>query len=125
MPTIEDVARQSLAERLGRMEHTADDLAAAIRGQSEVALSRRPDGKNWAAKEVICHLRDTEEVFLVRFDAILVNDEPKVYWAAKRSARFDDGATNRWRSCGGSRPRSSSADVSIRRGASRSIASSR
>ena len=78
MPTIDDVARQPLAQRLARMERTADDLAAAIRGQSEDALSRRPDKKNWAAKEVICHLRDTEEVFLVRFDAILVNDEPKV-----------------------------------------------
>ena len=79
MPTIEDVARQTLAQRLGRMERTADDLAAAIRGQREATLARRPDGKNWAATEVICHLRDTEEVVvLVRFEAILANDEPKV-----------------------------------------------
>jgi len=125
MLTIEDVARQPLAQRLCRMGRTADDLAAAIRGQSEVALSRRPNGKNWAAKEITCHLHDTEEVFLVRFEAILTNDEPKVCWAAKRSLRFADGATNRWGSCGDSRPRNSSADASIRRGASRAIASSR
>jgi hypothetical protein len=38
MPTLEDVAKQSLEERLSRMSRTADDLAAAIRGQSEAVL---------------------------------------------------------------------------------------
>jgi hypothetical protein len=32
-----------------------------IKGQSDGVLSRRPDAKNWAAKEIVCHLRDTEE----------------------------------------------------------------
>ncbi len=40
---------------------------------------RRPDSKNWAANEVICHLRDIEEVYFVRIHAILLNDEPKIY----------------------------------------------
>ena len=66
MPTREEVAKQPLEQRLGRMSRTAEDLAAAIRGQSEAALVRRPDGKNWAANEVICHLRDIEEVYFVR-----------------------------------------------------------
>jgi hypothetical protein len=63
MPTLEEVAKQPLEQRLGRMSRTAEDLAAAIRGQSEAALVRRPDSKNWAANEVICHLRDIEEVY--------------------------------------------------------------
>jgi len=79
MPTLEEVAKQPLEQRLGRMSRTADDLAAAIGGQSEAALVRRPDGKNWAANEVICHLRDIEEVYFVRFHAMLSNDDPKIY----------------------------------------------
>ena len=79
MPTLEEVDKQSLEQRLGRMSGTAEDLAATIRGQSEAALVRRPDSKNWAANEVICHLRDIEEVYFVRIHAILLNDEPKIY----------------------------------------------
>ena len=79
MPTLEEVAKQPLEQRLGRMSRTADDLAAAIRSQSEAILTRRPDGKNWAANEVICHLRDIEEVYFVRSHTILANDDPKLY----------------------------------------------
>ena len=79
MPTMEEVAKQPFEQRLGRMARTADDLAAAIRGQSEAALIRRPDGKNWAANEVICHLRDIEEVYFVRIHTMLANDDPKIY----------------------------------------------
>ena len=77
MPTMEEVAKQPLEQRLGRMVRTADDLAAAIHGQREAALVRRPDAKSWAAKEVICHLRDTEELFMARFDMIATREEPK------------------------------------------------
>ena len=79
MPTLEEVAKQTLEQRLDRMSRTVADLDAAIRGQSEAALVRRPDGKNWAANEIICHLRDSEEVFFARFHVILSNDEPKLY----------------------------------------------
>lgn len=40
-------------------------------------LSRRPAPLSWAAKEVICHLRDIEEPFLLRFRTRLAMDEPK------------------------------------------------
>ena len=70
------------------MARTPDELAAAIRDQTDAMLSRRPDAKNWAAKEVICHLRDTEEAFFFRFHAIIENDEPKMY--------FDPGAADRF-----------------------------
>jgi uncharacterized damage-inducible protein DinB len=77
MPTMEEYAKQPVAERLARLDRTADELAAAIHAQSEAVLARRPDAKNWAAKEVVCHLRDTEELFQQRFGLILANDEPK------------------------------------------------
>jgi hypothetical protein len=53
MPTIEDYAKQPREQRMRRLTRTGDDLAAAIEGQSDAVLSRRPDDKNWAAKEVI------------------------------------------------------------------------
>jgi len=34
-------------------------------------MARRPDGKNWAPKEIVCHLRVTEEAFARRFEQIL------------------------------------------------------
>ena len=57
-----------------RLARTADELAGAITGQRDAVLSRRPDAKNWAAKEVVCHLRDSEGVFAARFEQILAMD---------------------------------------------------
>jgi uncharacterized damage-inducible protein DinB len=96
MPTMEEVARQPREQRLARLARTVDDLAAAIRGQAEAVLSRRPDAKNWAAKEVVCHLRDTEELFMERFQMILAMDEPKLSglnpdrWAEERQYLRND-----------------------------------
>jgi len=45
----------------------------------DVVLARRPDAKNWAPKEVVCHLRDAEEAFNTRFEQILAMDtDPKL-----------------------------------------------
>jgi DinB superfamily len=88
MLTIAEVGKQSLEQRLDRMSRTADDLAGEIRGQTEAVLVRRPDGKNWAANEVICHLRDIEEVYFVRFHAMLANDDPKLYADPSAADRF-------------------------------------
>jgi hypothetical protein len=76
----------TLEEQLARMERTADDVAAAIRGTAESALSKRPDGRNWCAKEIVCHLRDTEELFLGFFQAMLDMDEPA----------YSGGEPDRW-----------------------------
>src|SRR5438874_5763185 len=78
MPTLEEYAKQTREERMSRLQRTPDELAAAVRGQSEATLSRRPDAKNWAAKEVLCHLRDTEETFLQRFETIVAADNPRL-----------------------------------------------
>jgi hypothetical protein len=78
MPTMEDVAKMSVEDQLGRMGRTAEDLAAAIKGRSEAVLSRRPDEKNWAPTEVICHLRDAEETFMARFQSMMAMTDPKL-----------------------------------------------
>lgn len=77
MATREEYAKQPLEQRLERIERTPGELVALIHGQSDVVLSRRPDGKNWAAKEVVCHLRDIEEMFMMRFQTMLAMENPK------------------------------------------------
>jgi len=74
MSTMEEYAGQPREQRMVRLTRTADELAAAIKGQSDGVLSRRPDAKNWAAKEIVCHLRDTEEVFAARIEQVRVMD---------------------------------------------------
>jgi uncharacterized damage-inducible protein DinB len=78
VPPMDEVAKWSREERLARLARTADELAAAIAGQPEGVLARRPDAKNWAAKEVVCHLRDAEEAFTGRFQLIATIEEPKL-----------------------------------------------
>ncbi len=98
MPTLEEYAKQPRAQRMQRLTRTADELAAATRGQSDAALSRRPDAKNWAAKEVVCHLRDTEEGFMSRFATIMAADNPPLSapepdrWAEERQYLRNDTA---------------------------------
>src|SRR5499426_2675687 len=67
----------TLDEQLARMERTVNDFAAAAKGVSDATLSKRPDDRNWSAREVVCHVRDTEESFMARFQTILTMDEPK------------------------------------------------
>jgi hypothetical protein len=76
MTTRMEYARQPVARCVERMKRTADEVTAAISGQSDVSLSRRPGPASWAAKEVVCHLRDIEELFMLRFRAMLALDEP-------------------------------------------------
>ena len=74
-------------DSLARLARTPDDLAAAIAGADDAALSRRPSAHAWSAKEIVCHVRDSEEPFLAFFQAMLDLDEP----------RYDDGsAPERW-----------------------------
>src|SRR5437867_3632986 len=60
----------SIEEQLARLERTADDFAKAIVGVAEADVSRRPDEKNWSAKEVVCQVRGAEESLMARFQTI-------------------------------------------------------
>ena len=84
MPTAKEHAARPLAERLERLARTPDELAAALGSRSDPELSRRPDGTNWSAKEIVCHLRDIEELCVLRFRMMLAMDEPKVLAAGAR-----------------------------------------
>jgi len=99
MATMEEYAKQPMDQRLKRLERTADELSAAIPGQSAAALAKRPDEENWAGVEVICHLRDVEESFGGRFQMFLAMDDVKLLpadvnrWAVDRQyLRCDAGA---------------------------------
>jgi uncharacterized damage-inducible protein DinB len=93
---MEDYAKQPHEQRIKRLERTADELTAALRGQSDAALSKRPDAKSWAAKEVVCHLRDTEEFFMLRFATLMAVDNPPLVppdpdrWADERQYLRND-----------------------------------
>lgn len=99
---MEEPTRPPLEQSSRRIARTADDLAAAIRGQGEAALVRRPDATSWAAKEIVCHLRDTEELFLLRLEVIAALDEPIIPAAgmgARAMSLKPDGqpaAPDRW-----------------------------
>ena len=77
MPTRQDYVQDPLEKRLERLKRTPNDLETAIQGQPEALLSRRPEPKNWGPKEVIYHLRDIEEQFILSFRSMLAMDEPK------------------------------------------------
>lgn len=99
MPTMEEYAAQPVEQRMQRLARTADELADAIRGHGDDALARRPDARNWAPTEVICHLRDAEESFLGRFQLALAMDDPRFLaadpdrWAEDRQYLRSDPRT--------------------------------
>jgi hypothetical protein len=61
-----------------RLARTPDDLAAAVEGRNDTALSRR-GGDGWSAKDVICHLRDVEELSMLRYHLMLAVEDPAVF----------------------------------------------
>lgn len=79
MPDRDEWLKQPLEQRLQRMARAADEIATATHGRSDAELSRRPAPTSWAAKEVVCHLRDIEELVIVRFHTMLVMDDPRVF----------------------------------------------
>jgi hypothetical protein len=64
--------------RLDRLRSTPGEIARLLEGRAGAALSRRPDPRSWSATEILCHLRDVEELFLVRFQTMLAVDEPPI-----------------------------------------------
>jgi hypothetical protein len=84
-------------DRLARLARTPDEIGGLIGARGERALGRRPAPEAWAPVEVICHLRDAEEMFGQRVETILANDEPVLpdvgpsdRWAEDRQYRRHD-----------------------------------
>jgi hypothetical protein len=78
MPTFEEHRGLSVNDRLSRLERTPAELEKAIAGKGTAELARRPDARNWSVTEIVCHLRDVEELFQGRFHMILAVDEPQI-----------------------------------------------
>ena len=78
MPTFDDYRGLPINARLNRLQRTPDEVGRAIADTSDAELGRRPDTRNWSAKEIVCHLRDVEELFQVRFHTMVALDEPRI-----------------------------------------------
>jgi len=78
MPTPEQYSGLSIEACLKRLQQTPGELERAIAGKTDAELSRRPDAHSWAAKEIVCHLRDVEELFQIRFHTVVALDEPRI-----------------------------------------------
>jgi uncharacterized damage-inducible protein DinB len=57
---------------------TRETIAAAVRGIDDADLRRRPAEGAWSATEIVCHLRDVDELFRLRFHTILALDDPPI-----------------------------------------------
>ncbi len=79
MATHQEYAQQPMEKVLDRLQRMPGDLADALRDRTDAVLSRRPGIGSWSAKEVVCHLRDIEELVMLRYHAILSMDEPRVF----------------------------------------------
>jgi uncharacterized damage-inducible protein DinB len=79
-----------------RMARTPGDVVLAAIDQPESVLGHRPAAGAWAVKEVVCHLRDVEEFYLIRTQTILTNEEPRLVlldpdrWATDRQYLRND-----------------------------------
>ena len=86
----------TLDEQLARMERTVNDYAAVVKNVPDAQLTKRPDPENWSAKEVVCHVRDIEESFMMRFLSLMAMDDPKFLpveperWAVDRQYQRND-----------------------------------
>jgi hypothetical protein len=81
-----------------RLSRTPDQLTAAVNAARGSELDRRPAPASWAPVEVLAHLLDSEELFFLRFQAILAMNEPALYeagpaerWAHERQYLRYDG----------------------------------
>ena len=78
MPTAEEYGGLPTEALLGRLLRAPEELVQAISAKTDAELSRRPDAHNWAAKEIVCHLRDVEELFQIRFHTVVALEEPRI-----------------------------------------------
>ena len=78
MATAADYASGPREAMVRRLEQTPAELKPRIAGREPAVISRRPEPKSWSATEILCHLRDVEELFQTRFHTILALDEPVI-----------------------------------------------
>ena len=72
------IAPVDVLTRLNMLERCPLDIDTALDGRDETSLRARPAHRAWSATEIICHLRDVEELFELRFRTIVALDEPPI-----------------------------------------------
>lgn len=70
-----------IAETIDSLRLTPELLAIYVRGLSAEQAKKQPAEGEWSVLEVVCHLRDVEEVSYKRFQAIRDTENPTVYGA--------------------------------------------
>src|SRR5438128_3230468 len=85
MPTADEYGGLSTEARLDRLRRTPGDLERAIADKTDAELCRRPGARSWAAKEIVCHLRDVEELVQIRFHTVVSRGEPPILWFGARA----------------------------------------
>jgi DinB superfamily len=78
MPTMDEYLTRPVDARLARLRNTPDELSRLLADRPAATLARRPADREWSPTEIVCHLRDVEELFLVRFQTILAADDPQI-----------------------------------------------
>ncbi len=87
---------ENTTELITPLEDAADQYGAALEGASSDALTKRPDEKNWAPVEIICHIRDVEEIYLGRIKTVFEVEDFKFQvadadrWAEERQYLKND-----------------------------------
>lgn len=82
-----------LAELLERFRRGAEILAVATTGASNPELDFEPAPGKWTARQIACHLADSEIVGHMRFRQVLAEDNPTIIgfdeaaWAEKLDYR--------------------------------------
>ena len=61
---------------LWKLKAMSSALAAVITGVSDDVLRRKPAPEKWSMLEILCHLRDVEQLFVERYGKIANHDRP-------------------------------------------------
>jgi len=76
--TLIGMSTMSPQTSLESLDRTPRAIGEATRGRSDDMLDIRPAERAWSATEIVCHLRDVEQLFQERFHTILALDEPRI-----------------------------------------------
>jgi len=83
---------------LSKLQETPKAVASIFRQASDDVVRRKPAPEKWSMLEILCHLRDVEQLFVERYGKIANHDRPQLRMinqdalAAKLHYNEDDSA---------------------------------
>ena len=63
---------------LSKLQETPKAVAAVLRGAPDDLLRRKPAPDKWSMLEILCHLRDVEQLFVERYGKMANHDRPQL-----------------------------------------------